>query len=1006
MISPTKNPLRLLLVLLMLVHVALLPTCAKNKKSSKISTETSKIVDVTAPTVGAFQDSTGIGLTGFTLVWTAASDGVTAASAIAYYVCSGSSLEAINTVKKCEAATKEMDFTANTLTLAVSGKTEETTCYFNVISKDAAGNKSIYGGKEQATASNLPPTVGAFSASTSVDYTSFTLNWTAASDDFTSAALLEYFVCSGGSAEAIDTVEECEAATSEMAYTANTLTLAISGKSEDTNYYYNIVVKDAGSRKSIYSAKTQSTEADIIVPTAGTFSAVSDLGPAWLTLNWAAGSDNFTPAADLEYLVCSGASAAAINEVAECEGATIIMNYTANTLTRVLTGLTPQTTYFYNVVVRDGAGNKSIYNGQSETTPPDVTAPTVGALTTSAVLPTSLILNWEAGDDLVTPVASLEYYVCSGASVADIDTVAECEAATQVMTWTANTLTKSVTGLAQGSAYHYNVIVRDAEGNKDDYNGIKQLTFDTQWTGIRQSGAPAARFWHSSLWTGSQMLIWGGYDGSSNLNTGGIYNPTTNSWSAISTAGDAPSARRHVASVWTGSRMLIWGGFNGAGLGTGAAYNPSNDTWTVISSTNAPSARFYHTAVWTGSKMIVWGGGSGATVNTGALYDPTNDTWTPMSTTNAPTARIGHTAIWTGSKMIIWGGSYTNTGGSYDPTNDTWTPLSTTNAPAARSGHTAVWTGSRMIVWGGSSAATSFQSGGVYDPANDSWTPTATVGAPAARRNQIASWIGNKMVVFGGINYAGTISYNNGFAYDLASDSWTAVSSTLAPRRYLHTAVTTDSKVFVFGGKSGVGPVNAGAVLNFSYFDNDGDDAYDMSDCSDNNPAVNAGCTNADGDGLTALEECDDSDTGNAIRGRVTCSDFDADNYYYDSDCDDENASGWTNCTDADGDAYYAQTDCDEGNHEIFPGSDLDSDGYFACQDDPNDSDCDDPNYTNCNCDVNVDGDGDGVDECADSNDGDCDDPNPSGDGDGDGYSTCTDPNDNVCTIPDALACP
>ena len=55
--------------------------------------------------------------------------------------------------------------------------------------------------------------------------------------------------------------------------------------------------------------------------------------------------------------------------------------------------------------------------------------------------------------------------------------------------------------------------------------------------------------------------------------------------------------------------MIVWGGSPGGGyLNTGGRYNPGTDTWTATSTTNAPAARHYHTAVWTGSEMIVWGG--------------------------------------------------------------------------------------------------------------------------------------------------------------------------------------------------------------------------------------------------------------------------------------------------------------------------------------------------------------------------------------------------------------
>lgn len=113
------------------------------------------------------------------------------------------------------------------------------------------------GDVSQATGMN--PTAGAFLASTSVGETQFILNWSAGSDIVTAAASLQYFVCSGPSSAAIDSVEECEAASSEMAYVANTLTLTITGKSASTTYYYNVVVKDVDGNRFIYDGKSQAT---------------------------------------------------------------------------------------------------------------------------------------------------------------------------------------------------------------------------------------------------------------------------------------------------------------------------------------------------------------------------------------------------------------------------------------------------------------------------------------------------------------------------------------------------------------------------------------------------------------------------------------------------------------------------------------------------------------------------------------------------------------------------
>ena len=107
------------------------------------------------------------------------------------------------------------------------------------------------------------------------------------------------------------------------------------------------------------------------------------------------------------------------------------------------------------------------------------------------------------------------------------------------------------------------------------------------------------------------MIVWGG-SGSGLLNGGGRYNPAGNSWAAVTTTG-APAARSSHTAVWTGSEMIVWGGLGASSvLNDGGRYNPAGNNWTAVTTTGAPTPRYEHTAVWTGSEMIVWGGfGSG-----------------------------------------------------------------------------------------------------------------------------------------------------------------------------------------------------------------------------------------------------------------------------------------------------------------------------------------------------------------------------------------------------------
>jgi N-acetylneuraminic acid mutarotase len=357
-------------------------------------------------------------------------------------------------------------------------------------------------------------------------------------------------------------------------------------------------------------------------------------------------------------------------------------------------------------------------------------------------------------------------------------------------------------------------------------DGASGCTDDT-WTAT--ASEPSGRSYHTAVWTGSEMIVWGGLNSDySYSNTGGRYNPSTDSWTATSSTTDAPSARDYHTAVWTGTEMIVWGGhfYDGSDhyLNTGGKYNPATDTWTVTTATNAPSGRNGHTAVWTGSEMIVWGGTDGPNYFfTGGRYNPGTDSWIATSTTNAPTGRAGHTVVWSGSDMIVWGGyfydgssHYLNTGGRYNPGTDSWTATSTANAPTGRHSHTAVWTGSEMILWGGyfyDGNSNYLNTGGRYNPSTDSWAVTSTTNAPTGRYLHAVAWADTEMIVWGGYNGS---FLNTGERYNPGTDSWTATSTANAPAgRFSHTVVWTGSEMIVWGGlNSDYSYLNTGGRYN------------------------------------------------------------------------------------------------------------------------------------------------------------------------------------------------
>jgi N-acetylneuraminic acid mutarotase len=355
-------------------------------------------------------------------------------------------------------------------------------------------------------------------------------------------------------------------------------------------------------------------------------------------------------------------------------------------------------------------------------------------------------------------------------------------------------------------------------------------------------GAPEPRQYQSTVWTGTRMIIWGGYRNGRSLNSGGQYDPVSDSWSLTSST-NAPAVRYFHSAVWTGAplnRMLIWGGFDGStqsDLNTGALYDPAGNNWTSISTVNAPSSRYRHSAVWAGDKMIVWGGlDSGQEVATGGRYSVSTDSWTPTAAATTPAARSELAAVWSGSKMVTFGGldkvtnTYFGAGDLYDPATDTWTSVSATGSPQARSAPTGILAGSQIVFWGGyipGVDATSglpvkvgVSTGGRYDPATNSWSgATSTAGAPEPRIRHSAVWTGNEMIVWGGakpkfdltLGQVVETPVNTGGRYNPSTDTWSATATTGAPSiRQKHAAVWTGSRMIIWGGFSGSTYLNTG----------------------------------------------------------------------------------------------------------------------------------------------------------------------------------------------------
>lgn len=376
-----------------------------------------------------------------------------------------------------------------------------------------------------------------------------------------------------------------------------------------------------------------------------------------------------------------------------------------------------------------------------------------------------------------------------------------------------NTSTSSIfipyTNLSYGTDYRatLNTGVKDLSGNSlsSDYSWTYTTvtTSKGNWTPMSTADVPSGRTHHTAVWSGSEMIVWGGgWNGVSN--TGGRYHLLSDSWQPTNTTG-APSPRMDHTAVWTGDEMIVWGGYDGnqTWYNSGGRYDPLTNSWQASSVNGAPSPRRYHITIWTGSEMIFWGGSDGTqSLNNGARYNPSTDTWYPMSTTDAPQYHYGFDwgkAVWTGNEMILLNRYNFNpgNGGRYDPVTDRWHPISPNGAPPyGVEIETLVWTGTEVFVWGGNYFS-------AYNPLTDSWRQLPRSCSPTSRLYSEGIWTGNEMIIWGG--YIASSLLDTGGLYHPASNLWSSTSLINAPSpRSNHTAIWTGNEMVIWGGDYGV----------------------------------------------------------------------------------------------------------------------------------------------------------------------------------------------------------
>jgi hypothetical protein len=299
----------------------------------------------------------------------------------------------------------------------------------------------------------------------------------------------------------------------------------------------------------------------------------------------------------------------------------------------------------------------------------------------------------------------------------------------------------------------------------------------------------------AKAWTGQELLVWGGMDRDRRIHAdGAAFDPATGRWRPLPLAPQAQQLDRLGGdAVWTGRELLVWGGLApedgsraGGAMrpGDGLAYDPAGRAWRRLEAPPRSLRASAGPALWTGRELLVVdadadrqlaGGGLA-----GAAYDPAADHWRPLpaSPRLGDGQLLGRTVLWAGTRLLVWT-FWTRPGGpartspdpdgvalwAYDPAANHWAELPAPSGPVRSSlvRSALAWTGQEVLAVQNTTEIPPDPPlfAGRYDPDGDRWTPIA---APPGR------------VPFGDVSalaWTGAALLADGdAAWDPAADRW------------------------------------------------------------------------------------------------------------------------------------------------------------------------------------------------------------------------------------------
>ena len=562
-----------------------------------------------------------------------------------------------------------------------TGFTANTLYYFRGYATNSAG--TAYSSDGTFTTLHNAPTIASPS---SIGSTGFTANWTAPAA--AGAASFTY------SLQYSTTSDFTSGNTSVTGISSGTTSYAITGLTAGTQYWYRVLVNNAGGNGS-YSASETATTTSSVTPTltTPTSSAITNTSATLGATITSDGGASITGRGTVYGLSANPTA----NDLAEGGTSTGVFSHSR-------TGLTPNTLYYFRGYATNSAGTSYSTDGTFTTLH---NAPTSASATT--VTTSSFVANWTApvGGGSETYTYTLQYSTTSDFSSGN----------TSINSIASSDLSKTVTGLTAGQQYWYRIRVNNAGGN-GDWSSSKSVTLLADLPTLTSPTATSITTTTANL--GATISSNGG---GSLTERGTVFDITSNPTSnASSEGGTSVGVFTHSRTGLTPNTYYYYRGY--AINSAGTAYSSDGNFTTLHNAPTSSAASSILSSGFTANWSAPTGGGSASFTYT-LQYSTTSDFSSgnasltginSASTSQAVTSLSAGTQYWYRVMVVNAGGNSAwsstqtlSTLGVPTVTSPTVTSITTSSATlgATVTSDGGASLSSRGTVWGTTSSPTS-----------------------------------------------------------------------------------------------------------------------------------------------------------------------------------------------------------------------------------------------------------------------------------------------------------